>query len=54
MNYTIDGQTGMITLYFEDPFSGSNSGSASSSITGVSASGTIGGGDAVTATYNIS
>ena len=54
VNYTIDGQTGMIELYFEDPFSGSNSGSASSSIAGVQANGSIESGDAVTATYNIS
>jgi hypothetical protein len=54
VNYTIDGQTGMVVLSFEDPFSGSNSGSGSSSIVGVSADGSIGSGDAVTATYNIS
>jgi hypothetical protein len=53
VNYTIDGYVGMISLYFEDPFIGGNSGSGSSTISVVTASGSIDGGDATTATYNI-
>lgn len=53
VNYTIDGQTGMIALYFEDPFSGGNSSGATSSIDAVKVDSSIGGGDAVTATYNV-